>query len=250
MDSSGDTLRVLIADGQHFFREGLRGMLEAAGMSVVGETTGGDEAIALANSLEPDVMVVDLNMPDASGTRALRRIAAAHPSIQVIVLAVSAEETGVVEALESGACGYLLKNTGVDELVGAIRQATSGQAVLSHDAMRALVSRVRANSNAKGPPSRLDESTLTAREMDVLRLIVEGADNAAIGLELSISRHTVKQHVTNIFEKLGVRGRGGRVGGALRTRLSPRAQGKALGTLCGCAVGVDRAKRRFAVGNT
>lgn len=208
MDSSEDTLRVLIADGQHFFREGLRGMLEAAGMSVVGEATGGDEAIALANTLEPDVIVIDLDMPDASGTRALRRIVAARPSIKMVVLTVSADETGVIEALESGACGYLLKNTGADELVGAIRQAARGQAVLSHDAMRALVSRVRADGNAEGiTPSGPEESVLTAREMDVLRLIVEGADNAAIGLELSISRHTVKQHVTNIFEKLGVRGR-------------------------------------------
>ncbi len=208
MDLSDGHPRVLIADGQHFFREGLRGTLEAAGMTVVGETADDAEAVILASSLEPEVIVIDVNMTDASGTGTLRRIAAASPEAQLVVLTVSAEETCVLDALACGASSYLLKSTHVDELVGGIRQAAHGQAVLSQDAMRALLSRVRVEDKSKRTmQSDPKLSSLTTRELDVLRLIVDGSDNVAIGLELSISRHTVKQHVTNIFEKLGVRSR-------------------------------------------
>ena len=206
MKPSDNALRVVLADDHHFFREGLRGMLEADGMAVVGEAADGDGAVTLARELAPDIVVIDLKMPNASGIDALRQILTASPHAQVVVLTVSADQADVLEALTAGACSYLLKDTQADELVGGIRQAAGGHAVLSREVARALVARVRTDDHATEQAGS-DGLALTARELEVIRLIANGSDNAAIGRELSISRHTVKQYVTNIFEKLGVNSR-------------------------------------------
>ncbi|MGC2374734.1 MAG: response regulator transcription factor [Solirubrobacteraceae bacterium] len=208
MDPYANTLRVVLADDHHFFREGLRGMLENAGVTVVGEARDAAEAVALADELKPDVIVIDLNMADSLGADALRRIAAVSPKARTVVLTASVEEADMLNALEAGACGYILKDTRVDDLIDGIRQTASSQVVLSKELILAFVRRVSANNHALEPStSTIEGPVLTARERDVLRLIAGGADNATVGLELSISRHTVKQHVTNIFEKLGVRTR-------------------------------------------
>jgi DNA-binding NarL/FixJ family response regulator len=198
-------LRVVLADDHHFFREGLRDVLTSAGMEVVGEATDGSGACAAARELAPDVIVIDLSMPDGSAFEPICQIARSSPGVQIVVLTVSAGEDDAIKALTAGACSYLLKDTRVDHLVAAIEQAAGGHAVLSREVVQALVARV--SKDARPQPPAHGTTALTARELDVLRLIVEGADNAAIGQELSISRHTVKQYVTNILGKLGLQSR-------------------------------------------
>ena len=207
MTAPGQALRVVLVDDHHFFREGLRGMLAADGISVIGEATDGEGAVTVTRELEPDVVVIDLRMPGTPGVEAVRRIVAAQPHVQVMVLSVSADHGDVLAALAAGACCYLLKGSRADELAASIRLAAAGHAVLSREILQALVAHVRAGADASAAHAGDGARALTARELEVLRLLAGGADNAAIGRELSISGHTVKQHVTSIFGKLGVHNR-------------------------------------------
>jgi two-component system, NarL family, nitrate/nitrite response regulator NarL len=204
--SSEDALRVVLADDHQLFREGLRDLLVEGRIAVVGEAADGLTAVSLAAELTPQVVVIDLNMPDGPSIESIRQIVSAEPQVQVVVLTVSADASDVREALAAGALGYLLKETRTDEIVRAIRHAAAGLAVLSGDVLRALVAQLPPEDRASEPATH-DGAALTARELDVLRLIAEGADNAAIGRALSISKHTVKQYVTNILEKLGLSSR-------------------------------------------
>jgi DNA-binding NarL/FixJ family response regulator len=180
-------------------------MLKEDGVAVVGEASSGERAIALARELTPDAVVIDLKMPTVSGVEAIREIAAASPEVRIVVLTVSADESDVIDALAAGADGYMLKDAPPEELLSGIRLVARGHAVLSSKVVQALAhtyidSKVADEARNKQPH-------LTARELEVIRLIAAGTDNAKIGEELALSRHTVKQYVTNIFEKLGVTSR-------------------------------------------
>ncbi len=207
VEASENALRIVLADDHHFFREGLREMLAADGMTVVGEANDGARAVELARELAPDVVVIDLNMPNTSGIDAVRQIAAASPDVQLIVLTVSADEADVTR-------GARRRRVRLPAQGHAHRRARRRHPPGRRRPRRALTRRGASagGTRARGQPTgraghERPDSALTARELEVIRLIVDGADNATIGRELSISRHTVKQYVTNIFEKLGVQSR-------------------------------------------
>ncbi len=180
-------------------------MLTSEGMEVVGEAADGQQAVELVLEHHPDVVVLDLGMPGTPGLAALAEILRASPEVHVVVLTVSAADPDVYAALSGGARSYLLKDMRHDELAAAIRLAAGGHAVLSREAAGALAGEARAGKTRTGSGQKA--VALTPRELDVIRLLAQGTDNAGIGRELSISRHTVKQYVTTICRKIGAHGR-------------------------------------------
>ena len=192
-------VRVLIADDHGVVRQGLRMYLALdSEIEVIGEACNGVQALELAHDLRPDVVLMDLLMPEMDGITAITRIRQELPEIEVIALTSVLEDSSVVGAIRAGAIGYLLKDTEADELVQAIKSAADGQVQLSPKAAARLMREVRA------PDSPED---LTEREIDVLRLLAQGHSNKAIALMLSIGEKTVKTHVSNILSKLNVASR-------------------------------------------
>lgn len=198
--------RVLIADDHEFFRAGVRSVLSEHGLEVVGEAADGEAAVALAERRAPDVILMDLNMPRLSGIEATRRLAAAGLNIPVVMLTVSSTQADVLEALEAGAAGYLLKSAGPEEIVRSIEAAAAGDAPLSAEVARHLVERSRARPG-RGAQGAAVAEPLTERELDVLRLLADGLDNSQIAAELHLSAATVKRHVSGVLQKLGVSNR-------------------------------------------
>ena len=190
------TLRVLIADDHAVVRQGLRMFLGLdRELEVVGEAENGREAVAMAEALAPDVVLMDLLMPEMDGIAATAAIRRALPDTQVVALTSVLEDRLVFDAIRVGAMGYLLKDTRGHELCRAIKAAAAGQVQLSPEAARRLVGHVAV---------REDINELTPRETEVLRHVSRGLANKQIGHALGITEKTVKTHVTNIFGKLGV----------------------------------------------
>ncbi|MET0133595.1 MAG: response regulator transcription factor [Kibdelosporangium sp.] len=188
-------IRVLLVDDHPVVREGLRGMLEAEeDLVVVGEAGSGDEAVALARAKRPDVVLMDLRMPGLDGAGATEQIMAEALGSRVIVLTTYETDADILRAVEAGATGYLLKDASRTELAGAIRAATRGETVLAPSVAGRLVRRMR----TPAPPG------LSAREVEVLRLVAKGMTNADVGTALHISEATVKTHLLRVFNKLGV----------------------------------------------
>jgi two-component system nitrate/nitrite response regulator NarL len=187
------------------FRTALRQLLEENGpLRVVGEAATGEGAVTQVREHAPDVVVMDLAMPGLGGVEATRLIIDEAPHTSVVVLTVSEEASDVVDAIVAGACGYLLKSASIDELIAGIRAAAAGDALISPGIAGRLLSHVREQA---APASPSPTTQLSARELDVLKLVAEGKDNAEIAAELFISPKTVKNHISNILMKLQISNR-------------------------------------------
>lgn len=198
-------LRVLLIDDHALFRSGLLELLERRGIKVIDAVADGIEGVRKVKELKPDVVLLDIRMPQISGLETLRRLRAEDKNVPVIMLTTSQDEGDVVEALRSGAQGYLLKDMEADELVKALMQIAGGKTVVAPDLAGILARVVQGGEIARKPSSPF--SDLTPREMEILAHLAEGQSNKVIGRELGIADGTVKLHVKSILRKLGVHSR-------------------------------------------
>ncbi|MEV7973372.1 response regulator transcription factor [Cellulomonas sp. NPDC089187] len=204
--------RVLLADDQALLRSALATILDAApDLTVVGQAGTGREAVALARELRPDVICMDVQMPELDGIEATRQIRS-ELDCAVLVLTTFNREDYLVEALNAGAAGFLLKNSRPEQLADAVRAVAAGDALLSPEVTRAVIARAMGSASAEptGPepcPGTAQVGQLTDRETEVLRLVAQGLSNDEIAAELVLGRATVKTHVSNLLTKLGLRDR-------------------------------------------
>lgn len=199
---SSELLRVLLVDDHPLVRNGLRALLASVpGMMVVGEATTGEEAITQAAELQPDIILMDLHMPELNGVEATRRIMQAHPHIGILVLTMLEDDASVFAAMRAGARGYLLKGADQADVLRAISAAAHGEAIFSPPIARRLM-QYFANMQPILPQAAFPD--LTGREREILGLIALGKSNAEIAEELVLSPKTVSNHVSNIFSKLQV----------------------------------------------
>jgi DNA-binding NarL/FixJ family response regulator len=206
-------IRLLIADDHPVVRDGLRGIFEASEeFEVAGEASNGREAVDRAAALRPDVVLMDLRMPEMDGVTAIRRLAEQGVTARVLVLTTFDTDSDVVPAIEAGATGYLLKDAPPEELLRGVRAAARGEAVLSPSVATRLLGQVRAPA----------AEPLSQRELEVLGLIAKGASNRDAASRLFISEATVKTHVLHIFAKLGVNDRAAAVATGFERGLLPR----------------------------
>jgi DNA-binding NarL/FixJ family response regulator len=195
---------VIVVDDQALFRNGIIGLLEERGIRVIGEAGLAAEAIRKTCQLHPDVVLMDLNMPGMTGVEATQRLTAAAPQVQVLVFTVAGDDRHLIDALLAGACGYLLKETPIAQIVEGIKAAVRGESMISPRVASRLVQRLREPRNTE---QALGGADLTPREHDVLELLVRGVDNPEIARMLYLSEHTVKHHVSSILAKLQVENR-------------------------------------------
>ncbi len=216
-------LRVLIVDDHALFRAGLKELLSRQGLEVVGEASNGEEALALADSLMPDVVLMDLQMPVMAGLEATRLLKARLPALPVVILTASEDDSDLFEAIKSGAQGYLMKGMDPTTVVNMVQAAARGEPALTPQ----LAAKIMAEfaKSQKIPPaeasSREPGEPLTMRERDVLALLTAGLTNKEIAQRLSLSENTVKFHLKNILQKLHLQNRSQVVAYALRRGLVP-----------------------------
>ena len=200
--SPNEPIRILIADDHTLFRDGLRSLFASLPETqVVGEAASGEEAIALAESLQPDVVLMDIQMPGLNGLEATRRITQASPHVGVVMVTMFEDDESVFAAMRAGARGYVLKGADQEEMLRCVRAAARGEALFG-PTIAARLTRFFAAPRPAGPPHLFPD--LTDREREVLDLIAQGRNNETIADELVISRKTVRNHVSNILNKLQV----------------------------------------------
>jgi DNA-binding NarL/FixJ family response regulator len=198
-------VRVLLVDDQALFREALNTLLSVqSGLEVVGEAGNGEDALLMAHSLQPDVILMDLQMPILDGVGATKRLQAELPQVRVIVLTTFDDDEFVFEGLRAGAIGYLLKDTPSQKLIEAIQSASRGESFLQPSIARKVIAEFA--RHVSPAPQPLSEA-LTGREIEILRLLAQALSNREIGEKLFLSEGTVKNHISSILSKLGVRDR-------------------------------------------
>jgi len=202
-DGRSDVLRVLLVDDHDLFRTGLRNLLEEQDVHIVGEASNGQDALRIVREVAPDVVVMDLNMPGMSGVEATRHITSLAPLTRVLVLTISDQDGDVMDAILAGACGYLLKDSSIQELMGGIRAAAVGESLISPHIAAKVLQRMRSASTFSAGAETI-RAELSEREIEVLKLIANGKDNAEIAAALHISPKTVKNHISNILMKLQI----------------------------------------------
>ena len=210
-------MRVLIADDHALFRDGLRSLLEARGLEVVGEARNGREAFEMVRRDPPDVVLMDLSMPEVGGLAATRAISAELPEVKIVVLTASEDDSDLFEAIKSGAQGYLFKNLKADELLDMLEGVTRGEPALTPALARKLLVEFARPAGARQarPPD-----ALTEREQEVLELLVQGVtSNRELAERLIVTENTVKYHLRNILDKLHLQNRAQVVSHALRHKL-------------------------------
>ena len=208
-------MRILIADDHSLFRDGLRSLLTAQGHEVVAEARNGREAIALAHETRPDLVLMDVSMPELDGISATRQLMSELPEMKVVVLTASEDEANLFESLKAGARGYLLKNLEADDFFALLERASRGEPALTAALARKVL--VEFAKPAKEAPT---DEVLTPREREVLELMVEGVtSNRKLAKRLNLSENTVKFHIRNILDKLRLHDRAQVVGYALRNKM-------------------------------
>jgi two-component system NarL family response regulator len=204
--------RVLVADDHSLFRDGIVSLLEAAGYAVVGQVGDGAAAVEAVLRLRPDIVLMDVSMPNVSGLEALRRIRAAWPEARVVMLTASDEGEDLFTAVEAGACGYLLKSLKSDEFLEMLAGVEQGEAAMSRQTTNRLLQGL--SRRAQAAPA----ASLTERELELLGLLAGGLSNKAIAQAMSLSENTVKYHLKNILQKLNVHNRTEAAAYAIRTQ--------------------------------
>jgi len=197
------TIRVMLADDHRMLREGLSRSMSEHGFDVVGEARDGAEAVNMAQRLTPDVILMDVSMPEMDGVEACRQVRAAVPETKVVMLTMHTDQEVLANAIRAGACGYLVKDCSTEEIAGAVRTVFSGEVALSPQLAASMLDEVR--KLAIVPTS--EDRVVTKREEEVLQLIADGCSTSEVADQMYISQKTVKNHLASIYQKLDARDR-------------------------------------------